>query len=79
MSAKEIAQMAKDECFNMTTVSRAKPDVAESILRYRDETKRLYWRLRGDTTETKGVTTHPEQDTGKAESESYLRGRKLWE
>ena len=78
VSAKAIAQMAKEEGFNMTTVSRAKPDVAESILRYRDETKRWYWRLRGDTTEPKGVTTHPEQDEAKTESERYLRSRGQW-
>ena len=62
----------------MTTVGRAKPDVAESILRYKDETKRWYWRLHGDTSEPKGVTSHPEQDSAKAETERYLRSRGQW-
>ena len=78
VSAKEIAQMAKDEGFNMTTIVRAKPEVAESILRYIDETKHWYWRALGDPTEPTGVTVSPEQDTAKLEAERHLREVGLW-
>ena len=78
VSALEIAKMAKDEGFNMTTIGRAKPTVAESILRYVDETRHWYWRALGDTTEPKGVSKSPEQDTAKLEAERHLREHGLW-
>ncbi len=76
--ALEVVRIAKEEGFNKTTIDRAKPDIAESIMRYANETRHWYWRRRGDITEPKGVTKRPERDSAKAKSERFLRAHKQW-
>jgi len=55
----ELVKQAKDEGFPIATLNRAKSGVAESVLRYEDETRLWFWRLIGDETEPPGVTSAP--------------------
>lgn len=71
VASKELASMAEDEGFTMTTLNRAKTGTAESIMRYVGEEKGWYWRLKGSKTEPKDTTVDPVKDEKKY-AEDYL-------
>ncbi len=77
VAATEVVAMAKDEGLNMTTINRAKPELAESLMRYHDEARVWFWRLKGDESEPKGVTKLPTQSST-AQAEAWQRAHGLW-